>query len=114
AGRVVDDEVDARQVLERTDVAPLPADDPALHVVGRQLDERHGRLGRGAGRDALQGVGDEVPRPALRLAGRLLLELPDAAGELVPDLLLRILQDPPPRLPRRPLPDPPHLPTLPL
>ena len=34
--RVVDDEVDARQVLERADVAPLPADDAPLHVVGRQ------------------------------------------------------------------------------
>ena len=32
-GRVVDDEVDAGDVLERADVAPLAADDPALHVV---------------------------------------------------------------------------------
>ena len=44
--RVVDDEVDAGQVLERADVPALPADDAALHVVGRELDERDGRLGR--------------------------------------------------------------------
>ena len=31
--RVVDDEVHAGEVLERPDVAALPADDPALHVV---------------------------------------------------------------------------------
>ena len=37
--RVVDDEVDAGEVLERADVAALAADDPALHVVGRQLDD---------------------------------------------------------------------------
>ena len=34
-GRLVDDEVDARDVLERADVAPLAADDPPLHVVAR-------------------------------------------------------------------------------
>jgi hypothetical protein len=37
--RVVDDDVDARQVLERADVAPLPADDPPLHVVRRELHD---------------------------------------------------------------------------
>ena len=37
--RVVDDEVDAGEVLERADVAALAADDAALHVVGRQLDD---------------------------------------------------------------------------
>ena len=37
--RVVDDEVDAGQMLERADVAALAADDPALHVVGGELDD---------------------------------------------------------------------------
>ena len=41
---VVDDEVDAGEVLERADVAALTADDSAFHVVGRQLDERRRRL----------------------------------------------------------------------
>ena len=57
--RVVDDEVDARQVLQRADVAALAADDTALHVVGRELDHRDRRLRRMAGGDALEGVGDE-------------------------------------------------------
>jgi len=38
--RVVHDHVDAGQVLERADVAALAADDPPLHVVGRELDQR--------------------------------------------------------------------------
>src|SRR5436305_1254514 len=42
--RVVDDEVDAGEMLEGANVAALAADDPALHVVGRELDERDGRL----------------------------------------------------------------------
>ena len=44
--RVVDDEVDAGQMLEGADVPALPADDASLHVVGRKLHERDGRLGR--------------------------------------------------------------------
>ena len=39
-GRVVDDEVDAGGRLERADVAPLAADDAALHVVGGQRHRR--------------------------------------------------------------------------
>ena len=65
--RVVDDEVDAGEVLERADVAALAADDPALHVVGGELDERDRRLGGVARGDALERVGDEVARAALRL-----------------------------------------------
>ena len=34
-GRVVDDQVDARRLLEGPDVAALAADDPALHLVRR-------------------------------------------------------------------------------
>ena len=39
ARRVVDDDVHTGQVLERPDVPALSADDAALHVVGRELDE---------------------------------------------------------------------------
>ena len=90
--RVVDDEVDARQVLERADVAPLAADDAALHVIGRQLDHRDRRLGRVAGGDALERVRHEIARAPARLAPRLLLELARRAGELVPDQVLRALE----------------------
>ena len=90
--RVVDDEVDAGEVLERTDVAAFPADDPSLHVVGGKLHHGHGRLGGVAGRDPLQRVGHEITSAALRLGARLVLERADAARELVAHLLLSALE----------------------
>ena len=38
--RVVDDEIDARCHLQRADVAPLAADDAALHLLARQRYDR--------------------------------------------------------------------------
>ena len=99
--RVVDDEVDAGQVLEGADVAALAADDAALHVVRRQLDERGRRLRGVTRRDALERVGDEVPRASLRLGLRLLLQLANAAGEVVADELLGPLEQVALRLARR-------------
>ncbi len=90
--RVVDDEVDSGQVLERADVPALTADDAALHVVGRELDDRHRRLGGVAGGDALERIGDQRSRAAPRLGPCLLLLLADAARELVADQVLRALE----------------------
>ena len=72
---------------------PFPADDAALHVVGGQLDDADGRLGRVACGDALQRVGDEGPRAPLRVGSGLLLELAHGARELVPDQVLRSLEE---------------------
>src|SRR5215210_2942067 len=80
-------------MFQRADVPALPADDPALHVVARQLDERNGRFRSVARGDALERVRDEVPRAPLRLGARLFVELPDAAGEVVADQLLRALKE---------------------
>ena len=90
--RVVDDEVDARQVLERADVAAFPADDAPLEVVGRELDDGHGRLCRVTRRDTLEGVRDERACPPSRVRPRLLLHLPHVAGELVAYEVLRPLE----------------------
>ena len=60
AGRVVDDQLDAGRGLERADVAPLAADDAALQIVARQIDDRDGRLDRVLGGAALDGVGDDL------------------------------------------------------
>ena len=90
--RVVDDEVDAGQVLERADVPALAADDAALHVVRGELDDGDRRLRRVAGGDPLERVGDQRPRAPSRLGPRLLLLLADAPGELVADQILRALE----------------------
>jgi hypothetical protein len=91
-GRVVDDEVNARQMLERADVPTLAADDATFHVVGRKLDDRHGRLCGVARGHPLEGVGDEVPRPAFCLGARLLLELANAPRQFVPHEILAPLE----------------------
>ena len=60
-GGVVDDQVDAGGRLERPDVAALAADDPALHLVARQVqDADHALRGLLAG-DPLNGVDHDVP-----------------------------------------------------
>ena len=91
-GRVVHDHVDAGQVLERTDVAALAADDPPLHVVARELDDRDRGLGRVAGGDPLQRIGHERPRASPRLRAGLLLHLSHRPRELVADEVLRAFE----------------------
>src|SRR5438067_3720350 len=73
-GRVVDDEIHARVELERADVAPLPADDTPLHVVGRQVQYRDGRFDRVVGREALDGRREDLLRLHVGDLARLLLE----------------------------------------
>ena len=78
-GRVVDDQVDAGRLLEGADVAALAADDPALHLVGRQVDDRDGVLGGVVRGHALHRGDDDVAGLVLGvLAGGAL----DGPGEL--------------------------------
>ena len=89
--RVVDDEVDSREVLERANVPALATDDPSLEVVRRELDHGDCRLGRVARSYALERVGDERTRSAARIRSRLLFHLPDLSCELVSHEILRAL-----------------------
>ena len=91
-GRVVDDEVDAGEVLERADVAPLAADDASLHVVGRQLHDRDRRLGGVAGGEALHDHGEDVAHAAVGIALGLLLDLADEPRRVVANLVLQLLE----------------------
>ena len=90
--RVVDDEVDAGEVLERADVAPLAADDAALHVVGGQLDDGDRRLGGVTGGHPLHDDGEDVAHAAVGVALGLLLDLAHAARAVVADLVLELGQ----------------------
>ena len=90
--RVVDDHVDAGEVLERADVATLAADDAALHVVGGQLDHRDGRLGRVARGGPLDADRDDVAHAPIGLLARLVLDDADATGHVVARALLDLAQ----------------------
>ena len=87
-GRVVDDHVDAGEVLERADVAALAADDAALHLVRGQRHARHRRRGGVRGRRALDADRDDVAHAPVGLVARLVLDRADAAGDVVARLLL--------------------------
>ena len=78
AWRVVDDQIDAGGLLERADVAPFAADDAALQVVARQIDDRHRRFDGVLGGAALDGFGDVLPRFGGGLLARFGVEALDA------------------------------------
>ena len=85
---LVDDHVDAGELLERADVAAVPADDPALHLVVGQLDQARGALAGGLACEPLHRDGEDVARPPLGLGVRLLLDLLQPQAGLVLGLLL--------------------------
>ena len=92
-GGVVDDEVHPRHRLQGADVAALPADDAALHLVVGQGHHGHGGLRHMVGGAALDGQGDLLPGVGLRLllvAGLNLLELQRL---LMGDIVLQLLDE---------------------
>ena len=90
---VVDDEVDAGHVLEGADVAAFAADDATLHVVGGQVHDRHGGLGHVVGGGALDRQREDVARPPVGLAARLLLDLTHQLGHVVARVVLGLLEE---------------------
>ena len=92
AGRVVDDQLDAGGGLERADVASFAADDPPLHVVARQIDDRDGGFDGVLGGAALDGVGDDLLRARGGGLARLGLEPLDQVGGVAPRVGLDLLQ----------------------
>ena len=78
-GRVVDDQVDAGGLLEGPDVAAFTADDAALHLVARQVDDDDRVLGGVVGGHALHRGQDDVAGLVLGLLARAAL---DRAGDL--------------------------------
>ncbi len=96
--RVVDYHVDAGEVLERPDVAALAADDPALEVVGGQLDDRDGGLGGVRGGRALDRDREHVAGAPVGLEPRLLVDPADHPGRVGAGLVLDPGQELVPRL----------------
>ena len=83
-GGVVDDQVDPGDLLEGPDVAALPADDPALHVVAGQRDRGDHRLGGLLRGDPLDHRAEDPPGPdlGLVLGGALDVAGQDRGGPL--------------------------------
>ena len=75
-GGVVDDQVDPGRLLEGADVPALAADDPALHLVRREVDDGDRVLRGVVGGDALDRRDDHLPGALLRLVARLALDDP--------------------------------------
>ena len=73
-GGVVDDQVDASGLLEGADVAALTADDPALHLVVREVDDAHGVLGGVVGGHPLHRRDDDVAGLLIGLVAGLALD----------------------------------------
>ena len=90
-GGVVDDQVDPRRHLEGADVAPLAADDPPLHLVVGEHDDRDGGLRDVVGGGALHGHADDPLRLPGGLLARLVLDPLDDVGGLDPGLVLHHL-----------------------
>ena len=91
ARRVVDDEIDAGRELERADVAPLAADDAALQVVARQVDDRDGRLDGVLGGAALDGLGDVLLGAVGGRFARFGVEPLQQIGRIVPRVAFDLL-----------------------
>ena len=92
-GRVVDDQIDAGRRFDGADVAPFAADDPPLHVVARQVHDRHGPLGDELARQTLDGDGDDLLGASIRFGARLFLDHANVLRGVVPGLVDHLLDE---------------------
>ena len=76
-GRVVDDQVDAGHGLEGPDVAALATDDPAFHLIARQVQHGNHGLAGLLGGHPLDGQGDDLAGAFVPFGLRLVLDVPD-------------------------------------
>ena len=89
-GRVVDDQIDAGEGLDRADVASLSADDPALHLVIGKRHDRNSRLCHLLGGKLLNGKRDDISRLFVCFFLELLLVFHDLHGLFVSQLVLQL------------------------
>ena len=82
--RVIDDQVDARGLFERTDVSSLAADETTLHLIIGQRNGGDCGLCNYISSQALNGHYHVLAGIVVRFVLVLLLQLPVLAGKLVP------------------------------
>ena len=74
-GRVVNDEVNARDCFKRTDITALAADNAAFHLIVRQRNNGNSRFRRMVGCTALNGSGNNLPCERIRRSSFCLYEI---------------------------------------
>src|SRR5215216_4233920 len=73
--RIVNHDVHPGDLLERSDIATLPTNDSALHVVAWKMDCRNHRLRGQLGCQTLNGSDNYLLRPRIRFANRLTFDV---------------------------------------
>ena len=91
-GRVVNDEVDARNGLEAPDVSSVSADDAALHVVRRERDDRYRGFRDHLGCQPLDRRGENSLGATLGLFPRSCVEITHQAHRVPLGLSLNLLE----------------------
>ena len=92
-GGVINDEIHAGHGLQGADVAALPADDAALHLVVGQGHHRDGGFGHMVGGAALDGQGDLLPGVGIGLFLEAGLDLLELDGLLMGDLVFQLVNE---------------------
>ena len=92
-GRVVDNEIDAGDLLEGANVSSLTTDDAALDVIRRNLDGSDGALGRVIGGHALNGDGEDLSGLAIGFGLGARLDITDDAGGFGRALLADVVEN---------------------
>ena len=92
-GRIIDDQVDAGNLLEGTDVATLAADDATLEVIGRNVHGGNGNLGGVVGGTALNSQRQDFLSGLVALGANLLLGLANDRGGLMGNLATNLVEE---------------------
>ncbi|MCG3141819.1 MAG: hypothetical protein HDKAJFGB_03148 [Anaerolineae bacterium] len=92
-GRIVHDQIHARQHFNRANVAALFADDAPFHFIARQRHQRDGAFHHLVRRNAFDGGGDNFARAALALFARVHFHFADDARGILSRILFHLLQE---------------------
>lgn len=90
---VIDDHINARALLEGTDIASLAADDTSFHVVAGNIDGADGGVGGMLGRIALNGRGQDASGFFFTGGPQHLLVFLDASGDLAAEFPFQPVQE---------------------
>src|SRR5215213_8496024 len=91
--RIVDNNIDAGNLLEGADIAALAADDPALELFAWERHSRNRDLGDIIGGAALNSQRDHLARGFIGLIARRALDLADAPRRIITRLSLDALEN---------------------